>query len=92
MAEAKLWFVGGSIDVNAIDAAKQHGVVISTDDETVCVSGLNDGETVSLYSLSGMMLSSARASAGSALLNAPASDNIVIVKIGGDSVKLRLRK
>lgn len=92
VAEAKLCFVGGSIDVNSIDAAKQRGVIIETNDENVSVNGLTDGETVSLYSLSGVMLSSAKAAAGMVSLSVPTADNIVIVKIGGDSVKLTLRK
>lgn len=49
-ATATLYWVDGSLnDPTGINAAKTRGVLASSDDDIVTLSGLNDGETVILH-------------------------------------------
>lgn len=90
---AVLYFVDGRLDADdtGMKAAKR-GVLVSASGQDITVSGLNDGETVSLYNTSGMMLSTARvAAAGTVSLNAGNEHGVVIMKVGNESIKIALQ-
>lgn len=89
-AEAKLCFVDATLS-DGIEAVESRGIVVANQGSNVSVSGLNDGEVVSLYSLSGVMLSTARANAGIANLSTVGENGFVILKIGQQSLKINLK-
>ncbi len=82
-------FFGGT--TTAISVPQTRAVVISTSGNGVSVSGLDDGESVALYDLSGILLSSATASGGRATLSAGGASGVVIVKLGERAIKTTLR-
>ncbi len=82
-------FFGGT--TTAISVPQTRAVVVSTSGSSVSVSGLDDGESVALYDLSGMLLSSATASGGRATLSAGGASGVVIVKLGERAIKTTLR-
>jgi len=91
VAEAKLYFIDASMEETAISAAKQRGLLVETTDNTVQISGLADGETVSLYNTAGVLLSTTKAVAGCANLPAQNANGVVIAKIGRNSLKIALK-
>ncbi len=88
---AKLYFIEGKLDdpTSIQDIPSQRGIVVSAANNTVTVSGLNDGETVEAYSLQGTKLARAQATGNAAQLNG-ITDKIVIVRIGKTSIKVTL--
>ncbi len=73
----------------AIDTPTQRGIVVSTTGGYLTISGLNDGESISIYSIGGSLLAKFTAVAGTATYNGTSGD-IVIVKIGEQSIKVQL--
>lgn len=49
---------------SGINAVENRAVIVQTDGQSVSVSGLKDGEVVSLYNVSGVLLSKGKAAAG----------------------------
>ncbi len=94
-ATATLYFVDAVADgdgtTTAISVPQTRAVVVSTSGSSVSVSGLDDGESVALYDLSGMLLSSATASGGRATLSAGGASGVVIVKLGEQAIKTTLK-
>ena len=89
-ATATLYWVkaDGSLTDN-INAAKMRGVVVTTDNGFVSVSGLNDGEQVQFYAMDGKMLGSQKAVNGTASLST--SESVVICKVGTTSLKVLVK-
>lgn len=91
-ATATLYFInaglGNSTDVLQIE--KQRGVLISTDGGYISINGLDENEKVYLYNLQGVSLAEGTACAGAVSLNAGNEKGIVIVKIGEQSIKVKL--
>lgn len=89
---ATLYFVDGRIDDT--DGVKEiqtkRGIVVSTANNTLTVSGLTDGETIDAYSLQGTKLAQAKAFCGSALLQIGKPQKVVILKVGNESIKVQL--
>ncbi len=73
----------------AIETPAQRGIMVSAASGHITVSGLNDGEEVSLYGISGTLFGKATAIAGTATFNVATGD-VVIVKIGERSIKVQL--
>ena len=69
---------------------KQRGVLISTEGNNISISGLDDNEKVYLYNLQGMSLAEGTACAGTVNLNAGNEQGVVIIKIGEQSIKVKL--
>ena len=91
-ATATLYFTGGSFDPTAIASTEDsRALLVTADGRTLTVSGLADGETVTLYSLQGSMLDTARATAGQARLDTRGGKGAVVLKAGGQSVKVSVR-
>ena len=91
-ATATLYWVDGRIDdptgISSTTSAKR-GIVVSSQNGTVTLSGLDDGERVSFYSVSGSSLGTVKASHGVATGSFP-QGQVVIVKVGKDSMKVAL--
>lgn len=89
-ATATLYWIGGAADdPTGINANTKRGIVVSTQNGTVTLSGLNDGERVSFYSVSGSNLGAATANNGTAT-STFATGQIIIAKVGNTSVKIAL--
>ena len=91
-ATATLYFTGGSLDPTAIAATEaRRALLVTTGGRTLTVSGLADGETATLYSLQGCMLDTAKAYGGQARLDTRGEKGAVVLKAGGQSVKVSVR-
>ncbi len=76
-------------DETAIDTPIHRGIAVIATAGSLTISGLNDGESISIYSIVGSLLSKSTAVAGTAIYNGTSGD-IVIVKIGEQSIKVQL--
>lgn len=79
----------GGDDTNNINLVKTRGVMVTTDND-ITISGLNDGEVVTFYSVNGVNLGSAKAVQG-VLHFAKPNESIVIVKIKGNDLKIAIK-
>ena len=87
-ATAKLYWISANIETDGIAPATQmRGVVVSTEGGIVTLSGLKENERVTFYNVSGMKLGEARALNGQASISA--SDDIIIARIGSQSIKVK---
>ncbi len=87
---ATLYFINADGGVEtAIDIPTQRGIVVSATGGYLTISGLNDGESIGIYSISGSLLATPTAVAGTVTYKGTSGD-IVIVKIGVQSIKVQL--
>ena len=90
-ATATLYWINGRLDdPTNINNAKTRGILASSQDGIVSVSGLNEGESVAFYSVDGKLLGNAKAVNGVASY-AVSNASVVIAKIGDQSIKLVVR-
>ena len=87
-ATAKLYWLpsSGILDDTAINVPHR-GVAVQSSNGFVYISGLDDDETVSLYSLDGKTLGTVTSSSGYATFPTPRAST-VIVRIGSTSIKV----
>lgn len=90
-ATATLYWLNaeGGDDTNNINLVKTRGVMVTTDND-ITISGLNDGEVVTFYSVNGVNLGSAKAVQG-VLHFAKPNESIVIAKIKGNDLKIAIK-
>lgn len=91
-ATARLYWVktNGTLDTSTgIQAKSMRGIVVSSDDGFVRVSGLNENETVTFYAVDGKMLAKMRAQNGS--VGFATSANVVLCKVGEKTIKVSVR-
>lgn len=90
-ATATLYWLNaeGDDDTNNINLVKTRGVMVTTDND-ITISGLNDGEVVTFYSVNGVNLGSAKAVQG-VLHFAKPNESIVIAKIKGNDLKIAIK-
>ena len=87
-ATAKLYWISANIETDGIAPATQmRGVVVSTEGGIVTLSGLKENERVTFYNISGIKLGEIRAMNGQASISA--SDDIIIARIGSQSIKVK---
>lgn len=89
----KLLWVNAVIDAGTTDvlsAKTQRGVIVSTCDGNICVSGTVGGEIIEICNAAGSLLCSVKAAEGSTTVGGLAKHSAYIVKIGGTSVKVVL--
>ena len=84
------YIIEGKNTTGVLQIEKQREVLISTEGNNISISGLDDNEKVYLYNLQGMSLTEGTARAGTVNLNAGNERGIVIVKIGKQSIKVKL--
>lgn len=91
-ATATLYFINAGLEntTDVLQIEEQRGVLISTDGGYISISGLDDNEKVYLYNLQGISLAEGTACAGTVSLNTGNEKGIVIVKIGEQSIKVKL--
>ena len=78
-------------DPTAITCLKgSEGISIKSDGGQLTVSGLNDGEQIQVYDVSGVLIGKATATAGTAIVNVSASARFVVLKVGNESLKVKL--
>ena len=82
-------YADGDDDANNINLVKTRGVMVTTDSD-ITISGLNDGEVVTFYSVNGVNLGSAKAVQG-VLHFARPNESIVIAMIKGNDLKIAIR-
>ena len=89
VATAKLYWLtsSGSLDANSINSISMRGIAIQTTGGFINISGLDDNEKVSLYTIDGRCIGTATAFGGVVSFSAQAN-SIVVAKIGKESVKI----
>ena len=88
-ATAKLYWVKADGVLSGINQVERRGIVVSSDNGFVNVSGLNDGEQVTLYSTEGKLLGTQSAQGGACIFTT--FEKVVIVKIGDSSFKVLVK-
>lgn len=88
-ATAKLYWVKDDGSLSGINQVERRGIVVSSDNGFVNVSGLNDGEQVTLYSTEGKLLGTQSAQGGACIFTT--FEKVVIVKIGDSSFKVLVK-
>ena len=89
-AEATLYWIKANLDNGTnINLAKIRGIVASAHDGIVSISGLDNGEVVKFFAADGKYLGSTVAANGAA--SYAVSENLVIAKVGKDSIKIAMK-
>lgn len=88
-ATAKLYWVKDDGSLSGINQVERRGIVVSSDNGFVNVSGLNDGEQVTLYSTEGKLLGTQSAQGGACIFTT--FEKVVFVKIGDSSFKVLVK-
>lgn len=88
-ATAKLYWVKADGVLSGINQVERRGIVVSSDNGFVNVSGLNDGEQATLYSTEGKLLGTQSAQGGACVF--ATFEKVVIVKIGDSSFKVLVK-
>lgn len=89
-AEATLYWINANLDNGTnINMVKTRGVVASTHDGIICLSGLDNGEVVKFYATDGKYLGSSVAANGAASF--AVNESLVIAKVGKDSIKIAVK-
>ena len=89
-AEATLYWINANLDNGTnINLAKTRGIVASAHDGVVSISGLDNGEVVKFFAADGKYLGSTVAANGAA--SYAVSENLVIAKVGKDSIKIAMK-
>lgn len=88
---ATLYWVDGRLEspTSVTATAAKRGVIVSTDGGRVTLSGLDDGETVSFYTIGGGRLGTVTASHGVATASF-STGQIIVAKIGTTGIKVAL--
>ncbi len=86
---AKLYWLtsSGSLDVNSINSIAMRGIAVQTSDGFINISGLNDNERVSFFTIDGRYIGNATAFSGAVIFTAQ-PNSIVVAKIGKESIKI----
>lgn len=93
-ATATLCYIDGTFNTDGIETpqAAKRAVVISSNGGILTISGVEPGEEVSLYSISGSKISSVKASSSSVSLEGKnLQSNVGIIKIGYESIKIQVK-
>ncbi len=90
-ATATLYWVkdDGKIGTN-INSAKTRGLVATSDQGLVSVSGLNDGEQVMFFNANGQLLGRQTSQGGSAGI--ATQEKVIILKVGSASIKMHVNQ
>jgi hypothetical protein len=92
-SEAMLYWVkqSGSLSrLSSINNEEMRGVIVNSKDGLITISGLDEKENVSFYTLDGKLLGRATAQNGS-VEHMAMSEKVVVAKIGDSSIKVLVR-
>ena len=93
-ATATLCYIDGTFNTDGIETPQtaKRAVVISSNGGILTISGVEPGEEVSLYSISGSKISSVKASSSTvSLAGKNLQSNVGIIKIGNESIKVQVK-
>ena len=89
-AKATLYWINANLDTGTnINMVRTRGIVASTHDGIITLSGLDNGEVVKFYAADGKYLGSSVAANGSA--SYAVNESLVIAKVGKDSIKIAMK-
>ena len=90
-ATATLYWVEANLQNNPtnINQTTTRGIIITSNDGIVTLSGLNNDETVRFYTVDGKQLGAAKAVNGAA--SQAVSESIVIAKMGNQTIKIAVK-
>ena len=72
-----------------INQTVTRGIIATSNDGIITLSGLNNGETVRFYTVDGKQLGAAKAINGTA--SQAASESFVIAKMGNQTIKIAVK-
>lgn len=87
-ATATLYWINANLETTGINQAKTRGVVASCHDGFVSISGLDNNEPVSFYTVDGKALGTKKAISGTINYAIGNNTKIVIARIGENSIKI----
>lgn len=88
-----IFFIDAKIESETTDISLQsakRGIVITMTSNGLAMSGLNASELVEVYNLQGAKLAQSQATNGTLFLKIPSSNGIVMLKVGNETIKVRL--
>ena len=90
-ATATLYWVEANLQNNPtnINQTATRGIIVTSNDGIVTLSGLNNDETVRFYTVDGKQLGAAKAVNGAA--SQAVSESIVIAKMGNQTIKIAVK-
>lgn len=90
-ATATLYWVEANLQNNTtnINQTATRGIIVTSNDGIVMLSGLNNDETVRFYTVDGKQLGAAKAINGTA--SQAVSESIVIAKMGNQTIKIAVK-
>lgn len=90
-ATATLYWVEANLQNNPtnINQTATRGIIVTSNDGIVTLSGLNNDETVRFYTVDGKQLGAAKAVNGTA--SQAVSDSVVIAKMGNQTIKIAVK-
>ena len=90
-ATATLYWVEANLQntTTNINQTATRGIIVTSNDGIVTLSGLNNDETVRFYTVDGKQLSAAKAVNGAA--SQAVSESIVIAKMGNQTIKIAVK-
>lgn len=77
-------------DTDIINTGTSRGVVLSASNGIITITGLDSGEVVGLYSISGVKITQSTATNGSVQLNNTSGEQVVVICIGRQSIKMAM--
>lgn len=83
------WLPTNDGSSTGIKQTETRGIMVSSHGNVISVNGLDEGETISLYTIDGKLIGNAMASGGMA--SCTVTEPIVVVKIGELSIKITIR-
>lgn len=90
-ATATLYWVEANLQNNPtnINQTATRGIIVTSNDGIVTLSGLNNDETVRFYTVDGKQLGAAKAINGTA--SQAVSESVVIAKMGNQTIKIAVK-
>ena len=83
------WLPTNDGSSTGIKQTETRGIMVSSHGNVISVNGLDEGETISLYTIDGKLIGNAKASGGMA--SCTVTEPVVVVKIGELSIKMAIR-
>lgn len=89
-ATATLYWLDASLSNNTINTTMR-GLVVSIENGIIRITGLNNNENVSFYTMDNKLIGSTKAIKGIALYSISSSENHIIAKIGNNDINIIVR-
>mgnify|MGYP000025628718 FL=1 len=87
-ATATLYWINANLETTGINQTKTRGIIASCYDGFISISGLDNNESVSFYTVDGKALGSQKAINGTVSYTIGNNTKIVIARIGENSIKI----